>query len=536
MNLKTKRISTSVKFPLLKTPQKFLITLPDDKGFAQDQVDKIFQGLYLIRQKKLKPWEKEYNKNIYQTFGKSNHQLLENIRKKTQSYNSLSEEDLSKINYYKNYQLNTISNTQEISKQIRSNSYIRKQFKLPNASIKTYIIETKKICKKKILSDVLKNERDIMQKKLNEYQNSLKKEVVNLDKDIYNFEQYKTKELLKRNKRFNYMKQIELKRKNLEETIKDLNKEKNLLTIETQRTLKFINDEKIYSNFVHKLLGGEAELSNYNFDDINFFKIGEDKIHELTNILENEMLKNKGQDNILTNSSEEELLGNIQKIDLIFKFMEEKIMKTSEKNEKLRNEMESKIEEWENEKKEMEKKIQEREKEYKDILKEYEDLKEKIQLIPFFESEHDDFIRKLHIELFECIKDVIIKNKSEINEFNIKDKIIKPNLEYIKDKEIKLVDLVFEMEKYSKKDHNLFYSSVTKIKNENKIFKFHQERYNREIENSLKNGKILEKMNKIMFTGKYKFNMKIPLNLIKKKKSTSKTKKDANNDFKLLYY
>ena len=49
--------STSFKFPELKNNQKFLITQPDDKSFAQEQVDKLIQGMYMRRQLKLKPWE-----------------------------------------------------------------------------------------------------------------------------------------------------------------------------------------------------------------------------------------------------------------------------------------------------------------------------------------------------------------------------------------------------------------------------------------------------------------------------------------------
>ena len=65
--------STSFKFPELKNNQKFLITQPDDKSFAQEQVDKLIQGMYMRRQLKLKPWEKYSYQNIYKSSGKSNH-------------------------------------------------------------------------------------------------------------------------------------------------------------------------------------------------------------------------------------------------------------------------------------------------------------------------------------------------------------------------------------------------------------------------------------------------------------------------------
>ena len=181
------------------------------------------------------------------------------------------------------------------------------------------------------------------------------------------------------------------------------------------------------------------------------------------------------------------------------------------------------------------KKIQEREKEYQDILTEYEDLKENLQIISYSRNEYDEFVRKLHIELFESVKDITIKNKSDINEYNIMDKIIKPTLKDIKDKERKLDSLEIEMEKCKKKDRDLF-NSLTKIKKENKIINFHQEIYNRENANTLKISNILKKMDKIMVTGKYKYKMQIHMNKINKKKNNTKTIKDENNDLQLLYY
>ena len=146
------------------------------------------------------------------------------------------------------------------------------------------------------------------------------------------------------------------------------------------------------------------------------------------------------------------------------------------------------------------------------------------------------FFRKLFMELFECTFDVKIKNKSDIDEYNIVDKIIKPSIKEIKNKERKIDDLVLEMEKYSKQDKELFNVSVTKIKNENKIFKFHQERHNREISSNLRNEKIFEKINKILVTGKYKYKVQVPLNIIKKRQSNLKQLKTEPSDYKLLYY
>ena len=536
MDFKTLQALTSVKFPELKPQNKFLITQPDDKGFAQEQVDKLYQGIYLRSQLKLKPWEKNIFKNIYQSSGKSNHQLLQKLKMKiNNSSKTINVEDYTNNNY-KDQQLKTISNSQEIAKQIQSNSRIRRKFKQHSTNIKTYTIQTKQICKNNMLSDLIKIERHNMQKRINKYEKALKNEILNLDKDIFKFEQYTTNELLKKNLKFKYMNKIEINKKNLNEEYKNLIQEYHLLKVEIPKTLKKINDKKIYVNFVHKLFGGDPELSDLNLNDINFQNLSEPDLHSVTIKIENEMKKHKPEDNILLTSTDEELMGNINKLDIVFNFMEERILKTLEKNEKLRNEIISINEEGENEKKIMEKEIQEREKEYKNILLEYEGEKSSGEFISFSKEDYINFMRKLYIELFECIKDINIKDKSDIDEYNILDKIIKPTLTDIKEKERQIDNLIIEMGKYSKDNKELFNRSVNKIKNENRVFKFHQERYNREIANTLRNENILEKINKIMITGKYKYKMQIPLHILNKRRNNLKQLKTEPSDIKSLYY
>ena len=527
--------STSVRLPKLKSHQKFLITEPDDRGFAQEQVDKLIQGIYLRRQLQLKPWEKDSYKNIYKSSGKSNHQILQNLKQKIYSSRTINFDEIPN-NYYKEHQLKTINDSQEISKQIQSNSEIRRKFRIPYTNIKNYTIETKQICKNNMLSDLINIERDKMQKKQIEYENALKTEVKSLNNDIFLFEQFTTNEMFENNKKSKYMNNIESNKKNLTQEIKALSQEYHSIKAEMQRTLKNINGKKKYVNFVHKLFGGEPELANCNLDDINFQNLNDNELHSLTNRIDNEMKKSKSEDNILITSTDEELLGNINKLDIVFKIMEENILKTLGKNENLRNEMILITEELENEKEELQKKIQEREKEYKSILIEYEGEKENSDLISFTPEEYNRYFRKLHIELFECVKDLAIKNKKDIDEYNIIDKIIKPTLRDITDKERKIDSLIIDMEKYSKQDKILFNNSVTKVKNENKILKYYEERNNREIANTIRNAKILDKINKILITGKHKYKNPIPLTIIKKRRNNIKELKTEPSDFKLLYY
>ena len=334
MEIKTIPSFTSIKFPELKTNQNFLITQPDDKGFAQEQVDKIIQGIYIRSQMRLKPWEKDSFNNIYKSSGKSNHQILQDIKYKINKNKTINTDKFSKNNnYYKDHELKTISNSQEIVRQMKSNIYIRKKFNQPSGNIKTYTIQTKQICQNNMLSELIKLERYKMRKKINEYEQSLKNEIKNLNKDILNFEQYATNEMFKKSEQNKYINKIETFKKNLNEDLKNINQEYHFLKAEIIKTLNKINDKKIYVSFVHKLFGGEPELADCHLEDLNFQNMTDNELHSVTNMVEKEMKKSKPEDNILITSTNEELLSNIHKIDIVFKFMEENILKALAKVE-----------------------------------------------------------------------------------------------------------------------------------------------------------------------------------------------------------
>ena len=106
----------------------------------------------------------------------------------------------------------------------------------------------------------------------------------------------------------------------------------------------------------------------------------------------------------------------------------------------------------------------------------------------------------------------------------------------ITDKERKIDNLIIDMEKYSKQDKVLFNALVGKIKNENKILKYYEERNNREVANAIRNTTILDKINKVLITGKHKYNNPIPLSILKKRRNNVKELKTDPSDIKLLYY
>ena len=536
MNINSISTASSVKLPKLKNRQKLLITEPDDKGFAKDQADKIIQGIYLRKQLKLKPWEKDSYKNIYTSSGESNHQILKKLKLRIRSGKTLNSEDLSNSGYYKESEIKSINDSQEISKHIKLNSEIKNKVNVPNTNIKSYTINTKEMCKSNMLSEYIQIERDKLKNKYDEYEKSLQNEIKNLDKDIFKFEVYATNELLKKNLAHNFINNIEIKRKNKAFEIKKLTQQYHSLQDEIPKVIKSIDSKRIYTNFLHRLLGGEAELANCKLDDLDFHKMNDNQIHSVVNKIQDEMDKTKSQKNILKTSTEEELLTNINKLDIVFKLLEEKIMKTLAIKEQIRNEIVLIVENAENEIEDMKNKILEREIEYKKLLEEYGIEKENTQFYSLSNEKYNSYMRKLCIDLYESEKDTIIKNKNDIDEYNINDKIIKPILKDMTNKERKLESLIVEMEKCCKEDKNIFNNSVAKIKKENKIVKYYEEKNNRDIKNAHRNAQIMDKINKIMITGKHKYKMPLPLDIVKKKRNQTKELKTETSDVKLLYY
>ena len=188
-----------------------MITEPDDNGFAKDQYNKIINRIYTKRQLQLKPWEKDID-NIYSSSGKANHEILQNLKFKSRS-KTIDLDDFSNNEFYNRNQLITINDSLKISNQIKLNSHIRKKIKLPPSSIKTYISDTKQMCKNKLLTDIVRKEREKIYKKQNEYENALKQEIKTLNKDIFKFELYAANELFEKNQKFNYINNIEKRKK-----------------------------------------------------------------------------------------------------------------------------------------------------------------------------------------------------------------------------------------------------------------------------------------------------------------------------------
>ena len=531
--MKCDKLSASLKLPELKF-KKFLITEPDDKGFAKDQYNKIINRIINQQKLQLKPWEKELE-NIYSSSGRSNHQMIQSIKTKNQS-KTIDIDGISNNDFYKQNQLNNINDSLEISKQIKITSHIRNKLKLPSNSLKSYILETKLTCKNKLLTDIVKNERNYIHKKQIEYDRSLKQEIRNLNKDILKFEQYATNEMLEKNQKYKYIRKIESNKKALLEEIKNLSQEYHSLKANIQKILRYINEKKIFVNFVNKLLGVESTIGNFNLDGINIQKLNDFELHSLIGEVEEEIHKNNIEESIFVTATDEELMELINKIEIVFKISEENILKALSAKEDFRQELILLKKNQNIIKQELESKIEENKKEYQDILKDLEGEQDNAYFKLNSSEDYDDFVRNLLKDFFIFLNNDFLKHKEEIDEYNIIDKIVKPGISHIKNKEKYIDNLIFNMEKFSEEDPEIFNKCINKIKNENKLKKYIREKENKEIELNTNNSKIMDKYNKIFIKERNNFKMLAPLSIFRKSKNKVKELKNETADFKLIYY
>ena len=216
--------------------------------------------------------------------------------------------------------------------------------------------------------------------------------------------------------------------------------------------------------------------------------------------------------------------------------MKEKILKTLSNKENIRQEL---IDFEKNEKMvktELESRIEETEKEYQSIMKDYNEEQNNPNLMSHSPEDYNYFIRNLLIDFFIYLDKEFIKHKDDVDEYNIIDKVVKPAISNIKNKENQIDNFLSTMEKYSEEDPELFNKCLNKIKNENKLKKYYKERDNREMQIKLKNSKIMEKFNKVFVKERNKFKMLAPLSIFRKPKNIVKHLKTESADFKLIYY
>jgi hypothetical protein len=287
---------------------------------------------------------------------------------------------------------------------------------------------------------------------------------------------------------------------------------------------------------VNKLLGGESKIGNLNLDDINIQKMEDSDLHFLIVDIEVELKKNNIEDNIFIAATDEEIAESINKIDIVFKILEDRILKTLSNRENIRQEIIEIKHDQEKIRKELESRLLEVKEEYQNIMKDYEGEEDNNYFKLDSPEEYNIYVRDLLKDFYGYLNKDFIKKKEEIDEYNFIDKVVKPTILNIKDKEKQIDHLLLNLEKYGEEDPSSFNKCINVIKNENKLRKYNREKKNREIQLKLKNDKIMDKFNKIFVKERNKFKMLEPLSIFEKSKNIVKELKTESADFKLIYY
>ena len=307
------------------------LTSTDDIGFAQNQVSQIDRNISIRKEHNMKLWDRPCNNtNIYSTSGRSNYSLLKELQSKfLLEPNNLLNLNWKKQNYYLQTDVNSILESAEISKLVKTKYELKNKYKIRNNGLKSFIQNRKTMYLDTMLIDIIKNEKKKINKKEEEYANALVQEKENLNRDIKLFQDYSSKiGEENRNDEIKILKLIQ-ENKNLVEISKRLSQEYNGIINEIHKYLKLIANDKSYASFMHKLLGGDHEIlhcdlnENINFVDLkenNLFKFLKYIFSKMKNTLNDDDSKNKNKFFDTINSV------NQPNLDIMYKIKEENIL------------------------------------------------------------------------------------------------------------------------------------------------------------------------------------------------------------------
>ena len=540
--MKRNAFSYSILLPKLNlTKNETLNTETDDVNFAENQYKKLDKELFIKKFRKLKPWEKSCNNNIYSLSGRSNHFILKDLNHKLNSKDKKQHGitpkniDWSTIGNYSQNEINNINNSLLLVKNFKDKDKLKQKMKIPKLNIKSYIDNTKEICLDGFFSRMIKEQRKKMKTKHIEYERILKKEWSVLTHDIQVFEDFK-----KNNK--NQIKKdgeilIKLKRRNkyLNEQLKTLSQENRNNREEIRKEIQIILYLKTYSNFINKLFGNTPNILNNDFNgNINYNRLNDNDLGRAVNEI-CLIFKNFLSDNMLDNSLNE-LLEDENKINATFKMMEKNIIDINTKLEAINKEKEVINNNNYDLKTDLINKINYNKNEYSNLLKQYEKEKSKYNEIELDINKETSYKQKLLIELYEYIKNVNISKEDQLNEKYFFKEIIRPLFDDIKQKEDIINKLITELEAYNKDNKEIFYKITHKLKQNNRIKKYFEERKIKEAQNEDKKIKIFEKISQKVITGRNKFKSPNSLNFFKNKKKLIQKTNSKNIDDNLIYY
>ena len=542
-------VSKNIKRKQIKPITKLFVTTSDDLGFANKQIEKIEEIVKKDKENERKAWDKHILNNIYKSSGKSNYQALKEFshRIKIKKNYDISKIDWAKQLYLNKKQVKQILTGNKISKRILESVEISKRLKDKKIYLHDFIFQTKNISLKNLKLKLIKNERENITKKENEYENALNYEKKSLENDIDKFDLYKigTKQQIKNDE--TTLIKLNQKNKLLYEESKKLANEYKYIVEEIIRYITLIINYKTYASFVHKLIGEDTDNININLNEyINYKKWTEKDLNlyikkalnELSTYLEKISLNEKMLD----------VLSDNNRLEILFQIMEDNILKVFEEKEKYEEEQKKIMEE--------NMKIYNKFK-YDIYLNELKDEKNKMKVVDI-DHELVDYYSDMNFLLEDiCTFILVVENKKKIkksmsqtnitsNSNNLEtnmeqyeyyyEKDVNKCFETLRDKQFYTQSLINEIETYKKEDPNLIRIITSDIRTSNRLLKRQKEKEKEVQKEDEKREKFIKKFQQNSIRRKYNFREPIPYHIIQERKKHIVKYKPESTSTNLLFY
>ena len=516
-----------------KFNRNIFVTISDDLGFANKQIEKIEDIVKKDKENEQKPWEKKVF-NIYKLNGKTNYQILKEF---TQRFKIIKNKDIAKLdwskqNYLSNRQVNQILVGNKISKRVLDKMKINQKVSDKKTYLNEFISETKNISFNNLKMKLIANERKKVSQKEKDYENALDYEMKSLEKDIESFQLYKigAKQRMK-NDELTLIKLIQ-KNKELYEENRRQSHEYKYIVEEIIRYIKLIINYKTYASFVHTLLDQDSKILSVNLNEyINYKNWTEKDLNIYIKKALDEL--NLYLKEILFNENALAILSDNNRLEILFKIMEDNILQVFKQKEKLEEE---------------DKRItEENTKIYDKLMKDYENNKSKYAIYLTELEEEKKKLQKFNIdpELFDYYSEMFIlfndisifiisdqekQLKKNMSQSNLTTKQSEDNSEYtlrknmneciesLKQKQFYVQGLINEIELYQKEDPELLKIIVNEIKINNRINRRKKEKQKNIEKDILKRKNLVKKYRQNILRQKFKFQEPIPYHIIQERK------------------
>jgi hypothetical protein len=534
-----------------KFNRNIFVTISDDLGFANKQIEKIEDIVKKDKENEQKPWEKKVF-NIYKLNGKTNYQILKEFtqRFKIIKNNDIAKLDWSKQNYLSNRQVNQILVGNKISKRVLDKIKINQKVSDKKTYLNEFISETKNISFNNLKMKLIANERKKVSQKEKDYENALDYEMKSLEKDIESFQLYKigAKQRMK-NDELTLIKLIQ-KNKELYEENRRQSHEYKYIVEEIIRYIKLIINYKTYASFVHTLLDQDSKILSVNLNEyINYKNWTEKDLNIYIKKALDEL--NLYLKEILFNENALAILSDNNRLEILFKIMEDNILQVFKQKEKLEEE---------------DKRItEENTKIYDKLMKDYENNKSKYAIYLTELEEEKKKLQKYNIdpELFDYYSEMFIlfndisifiisdqekQLKKNMSQSNLTTKQSEDNSEYtlrknmneciesLKQKQFYVQGLINEIELYQKEDPELLKIIVNEIKINNRINRRKKEKQKNIEKDILKRKNLVKKYRQNILRQKFKFQEPIPYHIIQERKKHVVKYKPDTTFTNLVFY